>query len=314
MKNLILTSLVTLTLSSQVSANEKGNGGDVVICDGKTRVLDSVIMLQEKYFDIQRNSNSEITIKKIIAHFKETFPTMAISLEGFVETFKSKGDSKQSIFWIKGDLNDIQDENLFIKVPANCSPTIKQAVVLVKKPFKRYYYNTEAVADLEGQGDELSWLLIHEWLREFVTDSDVIRIINAYLHSNQFLQESEEEVEDSLGRLGIKYNKGASFSEINELVDQFKNIYPKVNATIDETYRLLKEYQEQRKSFSIFNSLKKLRNQIYEKFNSAGENKLVFNGVLYNEAIDPKIRLQGQQILDRLKQLEKDITNVIYPR
>ncbi|MGE3608456.1 MAG: hypothetical protein AB7I27_02620 [Bacteriovoracaceae bacterium] len=306
MKNLILITLATLTLSSQVFAKEKGKGGDVVICNGKMRVLDTVVIQQEKYFDIRSNDNYEMTMQQIVSHLKETLPGMATRLQTFFKIFKDKGDLKRSIFWIKGDLTNIEDENLFIKIPSNCSPQIKQAIVLVEKPFKRYYYNAEVAAELEKQKDELSWLLIHEWLREYVTDSDVIRIINAYLHSNQFFQENEHEVIDSLTRLGIDSSRGYPASQIKSWIQEFNDTLPTVNAKIVETYKLLELYATQRRSRFSFNSSEETYLRIYNNVNFIYDRTGIFNFMVQIEGIPTEISNQSKDFLARYHKLDED--------
>jgi hypothetical protein len=193
-------------------ANEKGNGGDSTRCDGKIRTLDSVIMNDQKTFKIVKNENSEASLSQIIDHFEKTYPYLAQRLKSFLQTYKDKGNTDENIYWIKGVPRDVKDENLFLDLPENCSTNLTQTVVLVKEPYSRYYYNSKVLAELEQEKDELSWLLIHEWLRDYNEDSDVIRLLNAYLHSSQFLNADEDETRNMLFKLRMNGRIGISLS------------------------------------------------------------------------------------------------------
>jgi len=220
MRKIILGTLLVASTVTAAKATGGGNGGDVIECyDSKSetwgyRTLDSVVMESQPFFTKVENRHTVEALDQIIQKFEETLPIMGAKLSEFRETFNKKSNSNHSVFWIDSKLYDVQDENLYIRLPEGCDDEIVQAVNLVKKPFKRFYYDSEVLKLIEHEGDELSWLLVHEWLRDFVDDSDVIRIINAYLHSQEFLAAKDIEIYNTLGTLGITSGRGIAMFTI----------------------------------------------------------------------------------------------------
>lgn len=260
MKYLILSTLLAMN-AQMVSAkeflsNEKGNGGDAVICNGRPHTLDSVIMMEERYFDITREERYEVSIAKIKNHLNNTLPLMGQTLGNFLQNFKAKGNVEEGVFWVKGRLKNIADENLYIEIPSHCENEAKQVVVLVKSPFKRYYYDANLIEELSQNGDELSWLLIHEWLRNYVDDSDVIRIINAYLHSEQFLNSNEEEVQETIERLGVTSGYGPLSSEERASTERLKVMVSDLEKRLNE----IKSHIEKFSSAKTLKEKKKIYN------------------------------------------------------
>lgn len=204
---LAFTALISLAF-----AGSEGGGGDVIICGGKQRTLDSVVLEQDRFFNLLNYASTEEAMNQINTKLLQTLPQLGLSLTSFNNIYKSKGSNKEGVYWIRGVPKNVDDENLYVHIPESCQKDLYQAVVLVKEPFYRYYYNPEILANLEQENDELSWLLIHEWLRYEVDDADVIRIINGYLHSQDFIDSHEDEIKATLRKFGIE-STGLSFSE-----------------------------------------------------------------------------------------------------
>lgn len=217
-------------ISGAAFTNERGNGGDSVVCDGKLRTLDSVVMEQNSIYEIERSADSKESLDKIMTHLQVTLPSMNESLKNFIKTYEAKGDKEKKVFWIAGLPMDVKDENLFAGLPENCSEDLKQTVVRVEKPFTRFYYDPKVLNDLAANTDELSWMLVHEWLRDYVEDADTIRFINAYLHSKDFFNDNDERVLKNMVEFGINSNLGP----LGSLVEG-------TNESISEARKFLKE-------------------------------------------------------------------------
>ncbi|MDX9731197.1 MAG: hypothetical protein RBT63_05450, partial [Bdellovibrionales bacterium] len=215
----IATIALTLTTLSHAAhaSNERGNGGDVVRCSGKLRTLDSVVLKSEslQYFNYFELTNYKDSLRMIQTKLEETLPYYGVSLRKFLETYEAKADLNSSVFWIQGKVLDIKDENLFIELPKTCGSPI-QAVVLANHPITRYYYNKGLLDELAGNGDEMSWLLIHEWLRPYIKDTDTLRILNGYFHSNQVLESTEKEIQMKLKRFRFECCSRATASEVKQ--------------------------------------------------------------------------------------------------
>ncbi|MCO4753134.1 MAG: hypothetical protein KC478_01565 [Bacteriovoracaceae bacterium] len=254
MKKLILGSLLTSTMT-MAAATGGGNGGDVIKCsvNGQSvyRTLDSVVMESQPFFEKVEERNSETSMRQIVEKLKNTLPLMGKRLATFKETFDKKANDDRSIFWIDAKLYDVQDENLYIRIPENCDEKLLQAVNLVKSPFKRYYFDSEVLGLIEKEGDELSWLIVHEWLRDFIDDSDVIRIVNAYIHSQDFLDASDIEVDETLGRLGITSGRGKTVSELESTVSKLRSGLPTIQERIAEVHSRLDFAQDKNQKAKI---------------------------------------------------------------
>lgn len=187
---------------------DKGNGGDIVKCmeNGKEvyRTLDSVVTKDQPIFTTKTYKTHHEALASIEKRLEQTLPYMHRHLKSFLRTFNSKRSLGGNTFWIKAKkLKQVQDENLFIYLPENCDQTPLQTVVLVTQGVKRFYYNPEHLAKIESVEDELSWMLIHEFARSYVKDSDIIRLINAYLHSEEFLIDDERKIAKQLRTFNI---------------------------------------------------------------------------------------------------------------
>lgn len=250
MKTMMVTTLTTGICmgAAMARATGGGNGGDIIEClvNGKKtyRTLDSVVMETQPFFSRVEGRNSEKALEDIIEKFNKTMPRMALKLSKFLESFENKVDGDSKVFWIDAKLYDVQDENLYVRIPDHCSEELIQAVVLVKKPFKRYYYDSEALKLIEDEGDELSWLIIHEWLRDFIDDSDVIRVVNSFIHSGEFLRKSESEMFSAFKGFGFTSGLGDSYSELQaelkylrENKAYFENELERAHLALDEAQR-----------------------------------------------------------------------------
>lgn len=219
MKTLLMTLAFTMSFELAMAGTEKGNGGDVVTCNGKLQTLDSAIMEHSEHFKLVREKKYEAKLNAIIGKFKMTIPSYGKKLESFFEDYLTKGNLRNGIIWVQGIPKDVNDENLFVEIPEACH-SLKQSVVRVgrddeaNRNLTRYYFNRAIIEQLKSNRDELSWQLVHEWLRDFITNSEKIRLINAYLHSNEFLDASETEVKDSLTILGIEAYREKLYSEV----------------------------------------------------------------------------------------------------
>ncbi len=216
MKKLLISCLLLNGIVAY--AVDKGNGGDVIYCNetnsnGQTakrlRVLDSVLMGGENAFQsVYRNSYKEAK-DQMINHLSKTFPVFATNLKDFWDNYESKGNIQEGIFWISGIPKDIKDENLQVYLPKNCELEL-QAVVRVQetsilnKELLRFYYEPRYLKTLaEDKSDEFSWMIVHEFLRDFMKDAEKIRLANAFLHSEDFLKSSEDDILSFFSRVNV---------------------------------------------------------------------------------------------------------------
>lgn len=277
-KKLLVLTCTTFLISSAPAfaerGTESGGGGDTVICNGKIRVLDSVTMEDASYLNIKVSENTELKLAEIENHLRKTLPNLGGSLHDFVRVFKQKGDLSMNTLWIKGDVKNINDENLFVELPKGCD-NLMQAIVRVKSPFKRYYYNQSTLTNLSKNKDELSWMLVHEWLRDFTDDAEDIRILNAYLHSENFLVQGETEVQGTVKALiNNNYNYTRLYSSIASYLKnrelELKKSLSEITPILEKAQKLEREYRNARSEIEKETLLKELviiSDKLYELYN-----------------------------------------------
>jgi hypothetical protein len=200
---MILGALSTTAIAESTGG---GNGGDTVICreGGRNvyRFLDSVMAREEQVFTVKSYASAAAALSTIQQKLVLALPEHGGVLQQFIDGFKGRSEAL-NLFWGTGRLPPVDDERLLIGIPANCGSP-RQTVVYSATPVRRYYYDAELVSQLERQGDEISWLVIHEWLRLSIDNSDHIRIVNAYLHSTEFYDADVNTVVRDLGRLNFR--------------------------------------------------------------------------------------------------------------
>jgi len=257
MKHLLLT-LALSTFSLTTIAGDKGNGGDILECreNGQTiyRTLDSVITKDEPFFERKDYASTDAAMTSILEHLGKTLPAMKIHLEEFLKTYKEKRNSAGDTFWVKTQLNQIADENLHMRIPEHCQQLPIQAVVLVTKGIKRYYYDPVQLDKIKNVDDELSWMLIHEFLRDYLQDADIIRIINSYIHSTDFLSDNDYEVATQLQSLSLR---------------AYGPLYTNLQRDFEKARTIIKKYKV------LENRIEEIRMQDHSKLNKRKRRKLI---------------------------------------
>lgn len=265
MKNLALVALITMMFSHTpearaVMSNEKGNGGDVVKCQPTERtgirskphlrVLDSVVLERSRTFSRRKFNSSEQAAASILEKLKSTVPLMAESWESFKTTAAKKVDLERGVVWISGVPKDLADENLYVEVPPGCGKKLVQAILRVGSGPTRFYYDPSIHAEITNDTDELSWLLVHEWLRDYIQDADVIRVLNGYFHSQEFYAASEDQVAQTLESFGLRSHMvGPVASEVRRAQVELAEILSKFEPILADATEKMKrgEVQQLRK-------------------------------------------------------------------
>jgi hypothetical protein len=195
-----------------------GNGGDSVNCTPNAAIspfsgwynLDYLInKTSEVEFSedfeksIAPDDSYDKNIQRILKAFQESgYSVLYQDLKEFYEGWGSPAYG-QRYQWEKAPygLVKVDDENLRQRIPPNClgqtaGNSVIQTVLRTEKvwemrvqrkpyPFQvkgaTYTYSTEVVSHLSSL--QLSFLLFHEWLRNFTDDPEKIRDANAIFHS-----------------------------------------------------------------------------------------------------------------------------------
>src|SRR3989338_7645024 len=175
--------IVALLTSANVFASEgrDGAGGDAIRCNEKLYALD--------YFQTQSGNargpeaikNAKDTkeiLKFLSANLKTKLPELSANLEDFIKFNDNEVDNAEKRLWIGGTLPlvDIKDEGMLRTLPEACRKPngaldLLQAVIRKDGKVTEYYYDEKVLKELEENSPEqLSYIYLHEWLRDFTSD------------------------------------------------------------------------------------------------------------------------------------------------
>lgn len=197
--------LLTVLLWSTAAAAqvEVGNGGDVVLCNGQdgTAQFDGHYSLDYvATFDFGNGNRDIVTLPfeeqldRIEAQLYTKATTYWLSFREFRQ-FLFNNNIANPYVW-RGHpygLIKITDENLAHLLPPYCYSRnardeldVIQAVVRETRPGKVVFnYDPNVTALLRQVPNQLSFLVVHEWLWNFAPNAGVVREINRLLHSDQ---------------------------------------------------------------------------------------------------------------------------------
>lgn len=200
----------------------EGNGGQSVYCREDSRhgppgwyFLDFLFATYQIDLDlgpVRNSSDARQSLTAIVNRLRDTKPVLA----GDLQSFWSEFDSKKN--WVPGYLRrNIASAgqipwNSPVAIPSSCLrighhsstrvPYWYETVVQVlnKDQNERHYLFDWDILNALDLTDQLSWLIVHEWLWTVHprVDPVAIRSLNYYLHSERFFSDSLEEVLDRL--------------------------------------------------------------------------------------------------------------------
>ena len=211
------------------SGSRVGNGGDVLKCGSNMLVLDyyQAAKFGKNEFEIYPYGSNMEAVNSITQKLKHTFPKLGQSLEKFYLNFKTREKFNESVFWVpEEELINIKDEVLMSKIK-DC--VLVQAVIRLKTHRTIYFFNRNIMDNLKKSKSQLSWMLVHEWLWDYIDNANDLRDLNHYLHSRLFLDAKEEEIKEYLNKFGFKITNEDSFSyflsEEEKTIDQINSFH-----------------------------------------------------------------------------------------
>ena len=240
-----IASLVAMFLSSVAiaHADEVGNGGDLVYCQKSAdNPLDGYYTLDYVLTFRKSNNNEDLvpveswdaSRNRIQTILSEKLPNFARSFSEYISLLRNYDDYSQARIWNEAafGLYDVSDENIKIKIPQNCyeNNQVRLTQVVVRAQTTQivggtkigqltsYAFDYDRFHDLEvNRPLQFSFLMVHEWLRDYLDDAEQIRTITRFIHSKQFEEQSAEQIVQLLSRNGI-YALPIKSEEIFELV------------------------------------------------------------------------------------------------
>jgi hypothetical protein len=181
-----------------------GGGGDALYCSKEDKLYSLDYKLSEHKSIAQplRGLSCSRTIKRIYHQLKHKSPLLARGLQEFMTGMSLSFDKDKTqdtihyyhVFLSKRPLLEVKDE----KIPHNtqlCSQErgkLYQAGVRLSLPEHTFIsFDADIFNELKKSPFQCSYLILHEWTRDFIFDSDKNRRFVHYLHSQEFLTRSE---------------------------------------------------------------------------------------------------------------------------
>ena len=213
-----------------------GGGGNSILCnDGKYYSYDFILTqkTQGRMNQAFRNMRDPIEMLRAIQRtmaFK--IPAMANSLNDFISSLQSSEFDVSPLgggrIWIPGlnPLAPLGDESR-LRVPSMCldnrgEPKIYQTVIRFENESHvvQYNFDERQVLALRQNGAlQVSFLYIHEWLRDYIQDAMVIMNIDRMLHEEGWITATPEGVLSALRRYGMNTNDLVPYGGLRAVAD-----------------------------------------------------------------------------------------------
>jgi len=222
------------------SSKEGGHvgGGDSVICFSND--IDKNGNLNSKYLYAQYtldylvafNNGTELAdyssnpeaLGSIILLLQNKIPKFSTEFEKFLLSFNQSGNDLLANYrWVSKATQNIPDEQVFdLKLPNFCEDVSSHLQGFNQAIFRKssgkyvtFYYSPRIfknvsykggfeIKGLENNGTQLSWILLHEFLRNYIQDAIEIRRITELFFSKQFKAVTEDQLVNFLTSTGIE--------------------------------------------------------------------------------------------------------------
>lgn len=215
--------LICALMSSFAHAGTRdAGGGDAILCqDGKLYAWDYIqTKPAENDIDpeiLKAKSSSEI----LAIIYKRLLPLNPFLADSFADFMKRNEDPlkpKEKRVWISGvnPLIDLNDET-FRRIPRSCTGQLdkakikdhlRQGVIRTKKAgtdFIIYEYDSEVFSLLEANSPvQLSFLLVHEWLRDYTDSPLSLMRAGRLLHSKSLTTTTSNQLNRALLQFGVR--------------------------------------------------------------------------------------------------------------
>ncbi len=226
-KKILIVSVIFILLDglTSLALDSDREGGDIVTCSNNPEAsryngvfsLDYIFShdyysnkpLYEKYkgYEFAENKSCEEHVDQIQKKISALYPKLGAGLKLFRNSFKS-GDGPKSIWFpaTRGSLVVIRPEEQLKKLPENCKAE-NITRIFQRQPFGdrvKYLWDADNYNKIANENPlQCSYLQIHEWLRDFVKNTDRVNDITMFLHSEYFIKTGKKEaIHNELYKLG----------------------------------------------------------------------------------------------------------------
>jgi len=224
---------------------EIGNGGDAVLCDGKNIEYQGIYVLDYFLSGTFPQNATQDKLTKIIKTLEEKLPTLGSELKSFSSSYMKKEETPYDslVFWksSKRGLLNIHDEDMIELLPQNCS--IKQIIRRIPRATGITFYYDEASMTALEKSNQLSWIIVHEYLWSRSTNAIDIREANEYLHSIDFLEDEDTKALSILDKLQINVSNVKAASVIKEEKRIYETTLLEANDYLQKTLPFIDELE-----------------------------------------------------------------------
>lgn len=250
--------LFALLIPSQAYATRNvGNGGDTVTCTKSvdnpyhgTYFLDYILAAENSADQLVAvgATNTAIRLAQITKKLKRIVPEFGWYLETFYEAFKNYRTGKQTrldhFYWRNSahGLVDIKDENLIERLPKNCyremNGTIQIEQLIIRKVRAEdqhvFQLNVPLFATLDAtKTEQTSWIMVHEMAWDFTENTEHIRELNEYVHTDLFLDDNDEVARKYIAILLGNYGYSAQFNRPQWIKDSIAPLQEQLEKSYD---------------------------------------------------------------------------------
>ncbi len=218
-----------LFLSQGLAAQvEVKNGGDIVHCTPSADSIFSgpyVLDYLATYHTYSHDHEADIAypINELVSMLTKKIPEVGKHLDTFVSQYESQiggaEDPLSDYIW-RGSNNSliaIKDEELDLlgSLDKNCYADVTLGIVNLNQVVVRqdrsgvrgfiYNYDRRMLDTIGALPWQTSYLIVHEWLWNFVDRASSVREINAFLHSETAAKMDEDHLRYALANMGFKW-------------------------------------------------------------------------------------------------------------
>jgi len=224
-------------------------GGDVVACKAKPTesryqglyMLDYLLTrrddfnedVDEKFKFLSREVTGLTIALEIAKKLEAVSPSAAKDFRSFLSYIENENWDRGNLegadlfrVWVSAPrLMDYKDEDFITDIPSNCYNDNGQrniSQIVLREDVNStiiYHYNRALMTELKTDPLQFSYLLVHEWLRDYTVHATIIQNVNRYLHSETFFNAQSYESAAIIKRMGLLFDRDPSREPIVQMMN-----------------------------------------------------------------------------------------------
>ncbi len=221
-----LIAILAFIPRSSFAGGSAGGGGYTIRCDNGHLYSWDYEATKEMGMPVDSKirqitgANATKKILRLIAHrLQYKLPDMAASLFDFAKLNRNPFSADKRL-WIPGTaLGFIPDESTVRQIPKSCVKNSKdirafQTTIRFSGTRIRYEYDPAISNELARNPVQSSFFYLHEWLRDYTNDPNIIQNVDRLLHSSLIVNATSKQLIRALEDYGLKRNQiGRTYKE-----------------------------------------------------------------------------------------------------